>query len=271
MADSKLRLALVQMPVRTLALEENWERGSSFVRQAADAGADLVVLPELWTTGFHWPKNCRLVDEHPLWEESLMDLSQKYGVWIAGSTLAGSTESGVFNRATLISPEEGAVAHYAKMHLFSLTGEDRYLTPGNDVVCPETPWGKIGLAICYDVRFPELWRMLALEGARLILCPAGFPEPRQDHWRTLLRARAIENQCFVAGVNQVGTEQIAGGSALKYFGGSLLVDPWGEVMHEADANESLIIQDIDLSISDKVRQKMAVFPDRRPELYRLGL
>lgn len=264
-----MRLALVQMPVHTLALEDNWDRGAAWVRQAAEAGADMVVLPELWTTGFHWPRNCRLVREHPLWEAPLTAMAQELGIWIVGSTLAGDGALGAKNCAMLVSPEMGVVARYAKMHLFSLTGEDRYLKAGDEVVCPETPWGAIGMTICYDLRFPELWRMLALAGARLIVCPAGFPEPRQEHWRTLLRARAIENQCFVAGVNQTGAERIAGGEALHYFGGSMLIDPWGQVLLEADSSESLLLCNIDLGESDKVRQKMAVFSDRRPELYRL--
>ncbi len=270
MTVSGLKLALVQMPVATLAVEDNLARGAELIARAAAEGANLVVLPELWTTGFHWPKNVQMAAEHVGIHERVAALAVKHGVWLAGSLLSVGVKGGAANTSMLFSPEGACVAQYSKMHLFSLTGEDRYLEPGAEAVCAELPWGQAGLTICYDLRFPELWRMLALAGARLILCPAGFPEPRQEHWRTLLRARAIENQCFVAGVNQTGTQTIAGGSPLTYFGGSLLVDPWGEVIWEGGRDEALHVAEIDLGKSDEVRRRMTVFQDRRPECYRLG-
>jgi omega-amidase len=118
------------------------------------------------------------------------------------------------------------------------------------------------MTICYDLRFPELFRRYALAGARLILVPAEWPHPRRAHWQTLLRARAIENQCFVAACNRVG---ITGNST--FFGASAVIDPWGEALVEGGETELILTATIDLSLVDTVRKRIPVFEDRRPELY----
>jgi predicted amidohydrolase len=140
--------------------------------------------------------------------------------------------------------------------------EEQYLAPGQAATLLDLPWGKTGLIICYDLRFPELIRHYALQGARLILIPAEWPHPRREHWRTLLRARAIENQCFVAACNRVGQSKGA-----AFFGASTVVDPWGEPLIEGGETEALLTVTIDLAQVDVVRQRIPVFADRRPELY----
>jgi predicted amidohydrolase len=148
------------------------------------------------------------------------------------------------------------------MHLFRLMAEEKYLAPGEAATLADTPWGKIGMAICYDLRFPELFRRYALGGAQLILVPAEWPHPRRAHWQTLLRARAIENQCFVAACNRVGT---TGNST--FFGASAVIDPWGETLIEGGEAEMILTVTIDLALVDSVRRRIPVFEDRRPELY----
>lgn len=266
-SDKKLRIALAQMPVETLAVQANLERGAAMIVAAAGKQADLIVLPELWTTGFHWPKNAQMAQKHSAVLKQVAELAKENSIWVAGSLLSQNGAGHPANSALLFSPWGEIVGSYDKVHLFSMTGEDRYLEAGKQLVCLDSPWGKIGLTICYDLRFPELWRSLALAGAQLMLCPAGFPEPRKSHWTTLLRARAIENQCFVAGVNQTGTQSLAGGTALTYFGASCLYDPWGEPLLEGGPEEALLVADIDLERSDQIRSEMPVLRDRQSDVY----
>ena len=120
------------------------------------------------------------------------------------------------------------------------------------------------MAICYDLRFPELFRHYALQGARLILLPAEWPNPRREHWRTLLRARAIENQCFVAACNRVGESD-----GTSFFGASAVIDPWGATLIEGDDTPAILTTTLDLSLVENVRERIPVFADRRPELYKL--
>jgi predicted amidohydrolase len=141
-------------------------------------------------------------------------------------------------------------------------GEDRWLRAGDRLCLAQTPWGAAGLAICYDLRVPELFRAYALQGAVLILLVAQWPAARQDHWRTLIRARAIENQLFVAAVNRTGTSKDE-----AFGGGSLVVDPWGAVVAEAGDQETLLSAEIDLERVAQVRRQMPVLQDRRPEVY----
>jgi len=167
-----------------------------------------------------------------------------------------------FNTMALYSPEGRLAASYRKIHLFRLMDEDQYLAAGTAGVMHELPWGCAGLAICYDLRFPELFRRYALEGARLLILPAAWPHPRRMHWRTLLRSRAIENQCFVAACNRVGTT-----NDVSFFGSAAVIDPWGETLIEGGETEALLTVRIDLETVEATRNKIPIFADRRPELY----
>ena len=162
----------------------------------------------------------------------------------------------------LYSPDGTLAASYSKIHLFRLMDEDQYLAPGEAGELHELPWGCAGLAICYDLRFPELFRRYALEGARLLILPAEWPHPRRMHWRTLLRSRAIENQCFVAACNRVGTTE-----GVTFFGSSAVIDPWGETLIEGGETEALLTVRIDLNTVEATRAKIPILADRRPELY----
>jgi predicted amidohydrolase len=134
-----------------------------------------------------------------------------------------------------------------------------------------TPWGPAGLSICYDIRFPELFLSYALEGAKLVFSPAAFPHPKLHHWKALVRARAIENQMFMIAANQVGGEDLGADGTLTYVGNSAVIDPWGETVIEGpEDKEELLTGEIDISRVDEIRNKMKVFRDRRPDVYRLG-
>jgi predicted amidohydrolase len=140
--------------------------------------------------------------------------------------------------------------------------EDLYLQPGSSPLVMDLPWGKTAMAICYDLRFPELFRRYALEGAQMVILPAEWPAERIEHWRTLVQARAIENQYYIVATNTCG--EIGG----TVFGGhSMLVDPWGKVLIEAGDEPGLFTVEIELERVEQIRQRIPVFEDRRPELY----
>ncbi|MEO0562062.1 MAG: nitrilase-related carbon-nitrogen hydrolase [Chloroflexota bacterium] len=168
----------------------------------------------------------------------------------------------VANGAAFYAANGRLMGVYRKIHLFRLFDEDRYLQEGGSALTMDLPWGPTSVAICYDLRFPELFRRYADEGSKLILLVAEWPTVRIEHWRTLIQARAIENQVFVAAVNSTGT------TGDKEFGGhSMIVDPFGKIIVEAGDEPFLVTGEIDLDRVDEARRAMPVMKDRRPELY----
>jgi predicted amidohydrolase len=257
-----MTLSLGQMTVSTGDPAANLARARAMVVEAARRGSQLVLLPELWSTGYdleHWRQYAA-----PLGSGHFADiatLAREHCIAVGGSLLETQGDHAT-NCFALFGPDGDLWGSYRKIHLFKLMDEDRWLAPGQEVVTAESPWGALGLAICYDLRFPELFRRQAVTGARLILLPAEWPTRRIAHWSTLLRARAIENQCFVAACNCVG------GSETDTFGGrSAVIDAWGETIIEAGSSETLLTATIDLDLADRVRAHIPVLSDRRPELY----
>jgi predicted amidohydrolase len=266
-----MTVSIVQMAVATADPETNLKKGESWIAEAARRGSELVCFPELWTTGFNWTENERLAPAHERVIARIGALAARYGLWINGSLLALNERGQVSNASVLFDDAGRIVGTYRKTHLFTLIHEEAHMAPGDALCTVETPWGKTGLAICYDIRFPELFRTYALKGVRFILTPAAFPAPRRQHWKTLLRARAIENQMFMIGVNQSGREDFGPDGVVAYGGASAIIDPWGEAVIEAgDAGEALLTATIDLDRVKEVRNRMRVLDDRRPELYELG-
>ncbi len=168
---------------------------------------------------------------------------------------------GVYNSAVLFAPG-GVLGAYRKIHLFSGLNETNYLSAGEAPLTIDAPWGRTSVAICYDLRFPELLRRYAVEGAKVLLLPSEWPAARIHHWRAMVQARAIENQYFVLACNGVGeyNETVFGGH-------SMVVDPWGEVLVEAGSTETMLTVKIDIAKVDEVRQQMPVLSDRRSNLY----
>ena len=267
MSAAALTISLVQMDCRLGEPGYNFERAAGYVAEAGRRGSELVLLPELWSTAYALDRAPALASplvasaDEDGWFGRFATLARENGVWLAGSLLE---ERGgrYYNCLALYGPDGCLHAAYRKAHLFRLMAEEQYLAPGDETVVVDAPWGKTGLAICYDLRFPELFRRYALSGAHLLLLPAEWPHPRREHWRTLLRARAIENQCFVAACNRIGT---TGNNT--FFGASALIDPWGETLVEGGEAEMVLTATIDLAQVDAVRQRIPIFADRRPELY----
>jgi predicted amidohydrolase len=265
-----LTVSIAQMKVAVLRPEENLEKAEGLIAEAARRGSDLVCFPEMWTTGFDWRYLREAAEEHAKYVERVGALAQRYGIWINGSLPTLADGGRIANTSILFNPSGEQAGVYRKTHLFSLLHEDEHLVPGDSLTMVDTPWGLVGLSICYDIRFPELFRTYALQGARMVLSPIAFPHPRLDHWRILVRARAIENQMFLVGVNRVGSEDFGPDGTVTFFGNSVIIDPWGRTVVEAgETEETLLTASINLQQAEEVRSRMRVLGDRRPELYRL--
>ena len=259
----KLTISLGQMNIQPGNVQHNVGIFEQYAAEAARRGSGLVVFPELWSTGYVLQQAHDYASS--LGEgtfERIADVANRHHVTIIGSILE-SRDSGVANSAAIISPDGEILDVYRKVHLFRLFDEEKYLQEGDTPVALDMPWGKTGVAICYDLRFPELFRRYCVQdGVRVIVIPAEWPLIRVEHWRTLLIARAIENQCYVIACNS------AGKTGETIFGGhSMIVDPWGKIVVEAGEDPQLITATIDLNLVDEVRGKIPVFEDIRHDIY----
>lgn len=265
----KTTVALVQMDIALGEPEINRRRGETLIREAVRGGAKVVVLPEMWTTAYSMADIHQLADSdgEPT-GQMLAQLARELSIYIVGGSIADILGGKVFNRSRVFDPEGQVIADYSKIHLFRLMEEDRYLAAGNRPSSFRLGDITAGQMICYDLRFPELARTLALSGAEVLFVPAEWPLPRLSHWRALNIARAIENQCYVVACNRVGTKHDPAGDT-HFFGHSLIVDPWGEVLVEGDDKESILFGELDSSLVSEVRGRIPVFRDRKPDVYNL--
>lgn len=264
-----LTLSLAQIKVANSSPEENLAKAETYIHQATSQGSSLIVFPEMWTTGFNWKYLKKNAQNHHDVIDEVSKLASKHRIWINGTMPTASQSGGIYNTSLLFSPEGRVHASYNKIHLFNILPENKHLQPGDQLVITEAPWGKTGLSICYDLRFPEVFREYALEGVCLVTLPAAVPYPRIEHWKILTRARAIENQMFMVCVNQVGVEKTTPQESLTYFGCSAVFDPWGETVLECPQDEECLKTiTIDLNKVIEIRHKMSVLKDVRPEAYK---
>lgn len=246
-----MKISIAQMDITQGHKGKNLKKGISFIEEAAEQNADLIVLPELWTTGY--VKNLQELAE-PMDGETitkLTNMAKENDITIMG-TVAERAER-YYNTMHLITPR-GLKTSYRKMHLFSLMNEARFFEPGETAGIYEN----IGMLICYDLRFPELSRKLVMSGAQMLIVSAEWPYPRLDHWRTLLKARAIENLIYVVGCNRVGTDK-----TFEYFGHSTVIDPWGKRLIEGEENETLLTCEIDPFLVSKARKEFPALKDMK--------
>jgi len=255
-----IQAAAIQFNVKQGEVDTNLAYVRGALKRAADQGANLAVLPEMWSSGFAYKTLNKLALRTAGIVDELLALSRELKLVIVGSMPEPNGDK-VFN--TVFLADNGALAGvYRKIHLFSLLGEDRAFSGGNRWLVAETSIGRIGVIICYDLRFPELPRRLAVEGAQVICVPAQWPKPRQEHWRALVSARAIENQLFVVASNACGLI-----GKLDFFGMSMIVDPKGGVLAEAGEGEGEVVATLDMQAMADWRAQIPCFNDRRPELY----
>jgi predicted amidohydrolase len=266
-----LRVAAVQLnstdeKPRNLAVAER------LVRDAAADGAELVALPEKWN--LLAGGEALLAGAEPLDGPSL-DAAREWAAALGIHLLAGSISeragAKAFNTSVLIGPDGGDLAVYRKIHMFDVDvggvayRESEHEEPGSEIVVAQAgQLPDVGLTVCYDLRFPELFRILAVRGARLIAVPSAFTSTTgRDHWQVLLRARAIENQVFVLAPNQSGKAP----PHFDSFGQSSIVDPWGTVLATAPDGEGFVVADLDLSAQEELRESLPSLANRRPEAY----
>lgn len=251
----------------------NLERADQLVRSAAAQGAELVVLPEKWTvlgTGADLRAGAQPLDGPAIsWARAT---AAELGIdLLAGSLYEATGSERGANTSVHVAPDGALRAVYRKIHLFDVEVDGRRYaeseteTPGDEVVVSELADGTpLGMSICYDLRFPELYRMLAVAGARVIGVPSAFTlATTRDHWETLVRARAIENQCFVIAANQIGEHP----GGIRTGGRSMIVDPWGVVLATATDAETAIVCELDLGRIDDVRARIPALAHRRPAVY----
>lgn len=256
-----LKVGVVQFEVQSGDVEANWQRARRGLLLLAAEGTRLAVLPEMWSTGFAYSQLRGLARESPALLKRLGEVAAQCEMAIIGST-PELAEGSLYNTASVLGPDGRILGSYRKAHLFSPHYEDRHFTSGKTSLVCETGAGRVGVMVCYDLRFPEMARCLALRGATILAVSAQWPSRRISHWQTLLRARAIENQLFVAGCNGCGRS-----GTLVCGGASAIVSPWGEVLAEAGDGEKQVSAVLDFTELERYRQMIPCFADRNPEAY----
>lgn len=256
-----MRLALYQMevvpghPGKAMGKVESWIESLE--------NTDIAVMPEMWNTSYTLDRLEELADENGRREvEFLQRLARDHHINIIGGSIAVKKHGRHYNESVIVNRKGEVVYQYDKIHLVPMLDEPKYLTAGDQFGIFEIDSEKMGVIICYDLRFPELSRQLALEGAEIIYVVAEWPVERMDHFAALLKARAIENQCYIAACNAAGECE-----GTVFGGRSMVISPSGEVMAEAGTDEETLITEIDIEVSRRIRQSIPVFESRRTDLY----
>jgi omega-amidase len=259
-----MRIAILQLDIAFGDPQANREKAREWIARAAMQGTDLIVLPEMWNTAYSLENIREIADQNGRETTELCsELARQHNVNILAGSVADLRDGEVYNTTYLFDRSGQTVGSYSKIHLFRLMDEEKYLQGGDHVGAFTVDGVEIGSMICYDLRFPELARTLSLGGAKVLFLPAEWPHPRLNHWRHLQIARAIENQMFVVSCNRVGRA-----GETEFFGHSMVIDPWGEILFEADDQEGLHMVEIDLGVVPEIRSRIPIFEDRRPDLYK---
>ena len=263
MKVAALQLCASDDPASNLALT------LSLVQQAAEAGAQFIATPEVTncvSSSRRRQNEVLALQEDDQTLAAMCAAAARFGVWISVGSLALKLpdDDRFTNRSFMIDPSGQIIAQYDKIHMFDVTlseteqyrESDGYRAGGHAVIA-DTAFGKIGMTICYDIRFPHLYRGLAKSGASILLIPAAFAQPTgRAHWEVLLRARAIETGCFVIAAAQTGEHQTTQGRPRKTYGHSMIVSPWGEIMADAGEDQGIIYADLDLSLVESTRARV---------------
>ena len=270
---NKIRIAMIQALLRGSA-EARGARVGELVGQAAAQKADLVTLPEIWNGPYQQDLFPSFAEPRfgPSWQ-LLSDLAARYGIWLSGGSIAEREDGKVYNTAYVFDRGGREVARHRKMHLFDInvTGgqhfmESQTLSAGSQVTVFDTEFCKMGLCICYDARFPELFRLMVDGGAKLILVPAAFNMTTGPaHWELLFRQRAVDNQVFCVGTSPARDEA----ASYRAWGHSIVTDPWGRIVTQLEEGEALRTVELDLELADQIRAQLPLLAHRRKDVYRL--
>jgi predicted amidohydrolase len=259
-----LKIALVQVASpEGESVEQRRQRVGGLVAAAAAEGAELIVLPELWGTGY-FAFDTYERDSEAAWGRTLEDLSalaRERGVHIHVGSYVERLEGGSLRNTAALLDRRGEVVHsYSKIHVFGYRSKEaQLLQPGDEITVAQTEFGPVSGTTCYDLRFPELWRRIVDLGAHIVIVPAAWPAARLAHWRLFTSVRAVEEQVVVIACNAAGTQ-----AGVKLAGHSRVVDPWGTVLAEAGEDEDIVYCDIDPGIVPAVREEFPVLGDRLP-------
>ncbi len=259
-----MKISILQMPVAFARPDVNIETLRRMVSTAMREEPDVLVLPELWRLGFYPRPIAAHADECGAESRGVLaEFARKNHVNIVGGTVANRRGSKVYNTCYIFDRTGREVASYDKTHLFSPSGEKDDFAAGDHTTTFRLDGVLCGLAVCYDVRFPELIRKLALEDISVLFLPAAWPASRLFHWQLLTRTRAIENQIYVIAANEAGTDEKG-----NYLAGhSAIIDPWGETIAEAGECEAILTAHLRPGLRQHIHKTINVFADRRPELY----
>ncbi|WP_379158480.1 carbon-nitrogen family hydrolase [Paenibacillus sp. sgz5001063] len=257
-------ISLLQLDIAFGKPQVNYAAAERKIREAAALGTDVVILPELWTTGYDLNRLAEIADPEGNATKALMSgLARELGIHIVAGSVASKNSSGITNTMYVFNRTGALAGEYSKLHLFRLMDEHLYLHPGEAKGLFTLDGTRCAGLICYDIRFPEWVRTHTALGAEVLFICAEWPLPRLAHWRALLISRAIENQCYVVACNRTGKDP-----ANTFAGHSLIIDPWGDIVCEASEGEEILRGKIDLHRVQEIRAQIPIFTDRRPELYR---
>jgi len=269
-----MRVALIQMPV-VPDKSQNIDTACQKIRQAKAEGADFAVLPEIFCCPYDNAcfRPCSEPDGGPA-QAALSALAKELGIYIVGGSVPEFCDGKLYNTSYVFGRDGSLLAKHRKIHLFDIDvpGGQRFMesdtfAPGNSITTFDTEFGTMGLCVCFDMRFEELARCMALRGAKAIFVPAAFNMTTGPaHWEILFRQRAVDNQCFTVGVAPARNES----ASYVSYGNSIAVDPWGTVLCRADAGETTLLADLDMERVDAVRAQLPILKSRRTDLYEIG-
>lgn len=272
---SKIKIALIQMHVEA-DKHKNLKTASDFVKKVSEEGCDLAILPEMFTTPYE-------TDNFPLYAESeggdsfvcISNMAKENNIYLVGGSIPEKDENNLVYNTSYVFDRNGLkIGKHRKVHLFDIDveggqsfKESDTLTPGNSITVFDTEFGKIGLCICFDFRFPELARLMAQKGAKIIIVPAAFNMTTGPaHWDLMFRSRAIDNQVFTIGC---APSRDINGSYVSYAN-SVVASPWGNIIYKMDEKEGYKILELDISYVDKIRKELPLMSARRLDLYNLS-
>jgi omega-amidase len=258
-----LKVCCIQFDISFGDPDQNFRIAKERMLEVVGEKPDIIVLPELWTTGYDLTRLEEIADkngQHAL--SFLVEFAKEHHIYIVGGSIAKKAADGVYNTMFVVNPEGQLVGEYSKLHLFKLMDEHHHLRPGTEEGIFKIGNTKCAGLICYDIRFPEWVRKHTTKGAEIVFVVAEWPLPRLSHWRSLLISRAIENQCYVVACNRSGKDPNN-----IFAGHSIIIDPWGDIIAEADENEANLMAVINTNKVGEVRKQIPIFEDRRPDKY----
>lgn len=257
----ELTIALAQMNIIQGHFEKNYLKALEFLKEARKSHAQVVLFPELWSSGYDLKNQSQYAQQNQELIAELGRRASESGLYIGGSYIT-FRDSQYHNTFILIAPSGQVISQYHKIHLFAPLNEDRYFSPGQELITAHISGLTCGLAICYDLRFPELFRSYLDHDVNSFFLVAQWPAPRLDHWETLLRARAIENQALVVACNAVGVS-----GKVTNGGCSLILSPWGEILARGSVHDEDFVQaTIALESIQEIRTNFPVLRDRHVHL-----